>query len=236
MLQVRMISSLLLLLSIFPAHAASPCSAEQIIDEGTVASRFATVALGCVVQITPRQKPEMRYRDFWIDERGRFLVFVSVPGDDLDKATGTRTYFLFPRKQVPSFKLREDGNISLYLSTGQESVFSGLDSHLVSFPGEFTEDNAVNLENQGGLELKSFQGIRLDAGWMVGSQSYKDPQGHSIFSDAHNQKCEIRNDEFFFYESMYYNEPNLRFPDDASLAEFLKNRCPNIDLASLSGK
>ncbi|MGZ3693823.1 MAG: hypothetical protein ACXWQO_06455 [Bdellovibrionota bacterium] len=226
-------SLLFLLLSVLPAQAATPCTSEQVLGEGVVASRFSTVALGCVVQVTPRQKPEMRYREFWIDERGRFMVFVSVPGDDLDKATGTRTYFLFPRKQLPAFTLLANGNLSFNLGTGQSAIFGATDAQLMSFPGEFTLDSAVNLENQGGLEIKSYNGIWLDAGWVVGSQSYKDPKGSSVLSDSHNQKCSIRNEEFFFYENMYYNEPNLRYPDDASLAKFLGERCPNLDTSAL---
>ncbi|MGZ3706562.1 MAG: hypothetical protein ACXWP1_12530, partial [Bdellovibrionota bacterium] len=199
-----MIFSLLFLLTSLPAPAAAPCPAAQVIGSGIVASRFATVALGCVVQVTPRFKPELRYRDFWIDERGRFLVFTSVPGDDLDKATGTRTYFLFPRRQIPGFSLKENGDLSLLLGTGQEAVFAGADARLLSFPGDFSVAGEASLENQGGVEINSFSGIWLDAGWLVGGQSYKNPQGLSTISDARGQKCGVRNDEFFFYENMYY--------------------------------
>ena len=80
--------NLLFALLTLQAHAApSPCTSEQILGEGVVASRFNTVALGCVVQVTPRSKPGLLYREFWFDERGRLLVFSSIPGEDLEKST-----------------------------------------------------------------------------------------------------------------------------------------------------
>lgn len=229
-----MLSTLLLIASLVaPAQAASQCTADQVIGNGIVASRFQTVAYGCLVQITPRAKPNMLYREYWIDDRGRFMVFTSTPGDDVDRVTGTRTYFLFPRKQLPSIRGVAQGELAFTLPSGQTIGFSESDAKLSAFPGEFAEDKNINLENQGGLEIQSFDGIRLDAGWMIGSQTYKNPKGRSTFSDAHNQKCEIQNDEFFFYENMYYSEPNLRFPEDESLKKFLKSRCPNLDLTPL---
>lgn len=212
---------------------AAVCPAEQILGEGIVGSRFSTVALGCVVQISPREKPDLRYREFWIDERGRFMVFVSVSADDAAIATGTRSYFLFPRKNVPAIQTRDNGDLALQLPSGQAAVFAKANARMASFPGNFSESNELSLENQGGFELQSFPGIRLDTGWMVGDQAYKNPQGSSVFSDAANRHCTIRNDEFFFYENMYYNEPNLRFPTDPALADFLKGRCPDLDLTPL---
>ena len=34
--------------------------------------------------------------------------------------------------------------------------------------------------------------------------------------------------------AMYYGEPNLRYPDDASLERFLRARCPALDVSALS--
>jgi hypothetical protein len=224
-------------LSTLPVHAqpaeVTDCPANQVIAGDVIASRFNTVSLGCVVQVTPRVKTNLLYREYWMDERGRLLVFTSVPGDNPDTASGTRTFFIFPRQQKPAFAVTEAGDLSLTLVTGEPAVFKGASARLQSFPGVFKEDSAINLDNHGGLEIKSFKGIILDAGWMVGSEAYKNPQGSSTLTDAHDQKCEIQNDEFFFYDNMYYSEPNLRFPDDESLSEFLKQRCPNLDVSAL---
>ena len=229
-----MLSALLLVVSLItPAQAASKCTPDQVIGNGVVASRFLTVAYGCLVQITPRAKPNMLYREYWIDDRGRFMVFTSTPGDNVDLVTGTRTYFLFPRKQLPSIRGVAEGELTFTLPSGQPIEFNEADASLSAFPGLFSEDKKVSLDNQGGLEIQSFNGIRLDTGWMIGSQTYKNPNGISTFSDAHNAKCEIRNDEFFFYENMYYTEPNLRYPEDESLKKFLKACCLNLDLTPL---
>jgi len=212
--------------------ATNDCPADQVIGAGFVANRFDTVAYGCMVQVTPQQKPDMLYREYWLDERGRFMVFVSVPGDDLDQATGTRTYFLFPRQTTPVLLLAQNGDLTVSLGAG-EAVFAAKTAQLQSLPGQIQVASQISLENQGGLEITSFKGLVMDAGWKVGTQSYKDPAGLSVFTDAGNHKCQIKNDEFFFYENMYYGEPNLKYPDDASLAEFLKTRCPNLDLSPL---
>jgi hypothetical protein len=113
-------------------------------------------------------------------------------------------------------------------------VFSEAGARLQSFPGKFKEDSAVNLENQGGLEIQSFNGIRLDSGWKKGGEAYKNPEGMSVFSDAHNKTCQIKNKEFFFYDDINETpEPIQKYPDDKSLEQFLQERCPNLDLSPL---
>lgn len=208
------------------------CTGEQVIGSGIVASRYHTAEYGCLLHITPRAKPDMLYREFWIDNRGRFMVFVSVPGEDMSKFTGTRSYYLFPRLHVSSFQLLGNGDLALKTHTDHEVVFNS-NARLKNFPGQVLEDSVINLQNNGGFEIQSFQGIRLDFGWKVGTEAYKDPAAKAKFYDAHNVSCEIRNDEFFFYENMLYTEPNLRFPDDAGLAKFLKARCPALDVSPL---
>jgi hypothetical protein len=226
------ILSLLVMLSFSSAQASTSCTSEQTIHENLVASRFLTTGLGCVAQVTPVQKPDLVYREYWIDERGRFMVFNSMAGPD-ETSTGTRSYFLFPRKRIPAFALKENGDLSFALMSGHEAVFRKEDARLASFPGEFTEAKEISMENNGGLELKSFPGILLDTGWMLGSQAYKKPLGTAIFSDEKNHRCVVLNNEVFFYEEMYYGEPNLRYVLDDRLAEFLQTRCPQLLLDGL---
>jgi hypothetical protein len=215
------------------ARAWLPCEYSFVKANGSWSARFATVGLGCVVQMTPKEKPEMRYREYWFDERGRFLVYSSIGEGDPLLFSGTRSYFLFPRKQQLSVALNNEGRPTVTLASGDQIVFSEDNGRIVSFPGEFTESEDVTFENLGGVEIKAFKGIVLDSGWKVGVEAYKSPEAHSFFVDESGRKCLVRNNEVFFYENMYYGEPNLTYPDDASLATFLKARCPELDVSRL---
>jgi len=210
------------------------CPYAQSISDNTVANRFFTVSAGCLLQITPLEKPNLLYREYVFDERGRFLVFNSVPGP-YETSTSRRNFFLFPRRQVPSYRLEADGSVTATLSTGQEISFLAHSTRIASFPGvRFTENTEVSLDAGGGVELESFPGILLDTGWKIGASAYLDPAGSSYFQDSAGRKCQVANREIFNYADAIYDEPLFLFQTDESLAHFLRDRCPELDRSALN--
>lgn len=216
------------------SHAWNPgCDYRQRTQGGTVANRFETTALGCVVQITPLDKPNLRYREYWFDERGRLLVYTSINGPDAT-STGYRSYFLFPRRRNPDFRIENDGSIAVTLSTGELMRFSTDTTRIQAFPsGIFTESPEISLNNGSGVELRSTGGILLDSGYRIGGISYSDLGAPAVFHDNKGHSCAIRNGEAFSNINTYYGEPNFIFPTDGALADFLAKRCPDLDISSL---
>lgn len=216
------------------ALAAQQCPYNQSISNEAVANRFYTVSMGCLVSVTPLHKPDLVYREYYFDERGRFLVFDSVAGP-AETATGYKSYFLFPRKNEPNFDVQANGNISVLLANGEKADFSSSSSRIIQIAGgEFSESANPQIHEQA-FELKSYRGIWLRSGWAMGKAAYLDAERNSTFADQDGHTCEVKNTEIFDYVNMIYSEPVFYFQSDLKLAEFLKSRCPTIETSSLFG-
>lgn len=209
------------------------CDTGQVIQGGTVVNRFQTTGLGCVVNVTPVEKSKLIYREYWFDERGRFLVVSSVEGPP-ELAVGSRTYFLFPRKQNPDFQILNNGDISVTLVSGEKMSFSSETSRTLDYSaGRLVEDPAVDLYNEGGLEITKGKGLLLDCGWQINHTAYSNFARDSTFIDGAGKRCRVKNKEIFSMTNTYYDEPNWIYPTDAGLKGFLAERCPGLDLSSL---
>lgn len=216
------------------AAAAPQCQSNQSITDQTVANRFYTVTLGCLVNVTPLHKPGLIYREYYFDERGRFLIFDSVTGP-AESASGYKSYFLFPRRNEPNFTILPDGNVSVLLANGQSALLSSSSSRLIQMTGsDFYETAQPEIHSQA-FELKFYRGIWLRTGWAAGRAAYLNAAGKSSFVDQNGIVCDVGNEEIFDYVNMIYSEPVFYFQSDLKLAEFLTNRCPNIDTSALFG-
>jgi hypothetical protein len=215
------------------AGPGSNCAYKSEIYNGTAVSRNFTVAYGCLLTVTPLEKPELLYREYYFDERGGFTIFTSTPGN-YETATGKRTYFLFPRKGVPDFSA---GRELLYVQSPWGGNVMFLTEPTILVPaGDITiyqPSRTISLADNGGIEIVSSTKIVLDAGWKIGGTAYHDPKGHSIFRDAHNNACEVGNTEIFDYKDAIYDEPLIQFQTDPELEAFLSRRCPKLDLTPL---
>ncbi len=211
----------------------SNCQSTQTIKNSTIVNQFFTTSSGCLLWITPVKNQDAPYREYYFDERGGFRIFNSLPGD-YATSTGSRNFFLFPRRQVPTYRLDQDGSIIATLSTGKSVTISSRATRIQSFEGVgFHEAPEISLTNSGGLEILSYFAVYLDTGWSVGNVAYHGAQGQSVFHDQNGQACRVTNAEIFDYQDAIYGEPLFKFQDDASLTAFLKSRCPQIDTASL---
>lgn len=209
---------------------AAQCEYKQEFYGEMVANRFYTMSLGCVAQITPRNKPELVYREYYFDERGRFLVFQSLPGS-YETATATRSYFLFPRKQEPTFSRTADGSIEVRMASGGAVYLSAQEAKVLSMPGlNFSEPAGGRLEREAFLSIEKYPGLLLDTGWKIGATGYSDRNATSEFRDSAGHACSVSNSEIFDYVNILYGEPTFYYETDAKLAAFLKERCPQLEV------
>lgn len=205
------------------------CS-EQTWGAGSL--KISSVVLGngdCAVSILPNSSG-LHFREFLFSSSGLFKVFISTEGPE-KTSTGSRNYFLFPRKQGLGFVENSSGSeFSVVLSNGEAARFSTLTGALLGVSGSVvTEDPRVALDNYGGVEFKSVSGVLLDTGWQIYDPAFDRKDRQSLFRDSKGNYCPVINSEIFSYSG----EPQLKFATDAELAVFLRARCPTLDLSAL---
>lgn len=187
----------------------------------------------CTVGVVPVNS-DLRYREYLFSSSGLFMVFISTEGPEVT-STGSRSFFLFPRKGSVSFEIVEGKagakEIEIQASNGARVRFSDETMRMTEFTGmKFTESREISLTNYGGFEFVSFTGLLLDSGWKVFGTSFADPARGSLFRDSRGEICPVSNHELFTYS----NEVSFTYAADSELAAFLKTQCPALDLSGLA--
>jgi hypothetical protein len=203
---------------------ADPETCAEAHDQAGVVSlnRLAGRNGRCGVMVSPSDGREVS-RTFSFFNSGLLLVFNSLGPGPLSRTTGSRAYFLFPRREQPSFERMTTDDFSVRTASGAIAVIDSETGRLESINGtRFHEDPSVNARNQGGLEIESYDGVLLDCGWLLGEAPYSKRNRTSVFRDAAGRRCQVGNTEIFEYAD---GNPRLKFATDAELADFLDRRC-----------
>jgi len=95
------------------------------------------------------------------------------------------------------------------------------------------QEAAITSGTAGGVLIKRFEGVVLDAGWGRGEVAFqKYPDAESTFTDRGGRACTVSNRDVFSYEDR--RRPVLAFESDRDLARFLSTRCgAEFDVAAL---
>jgi len=192
-----------------------------------------TVNDNCMLSVGTSDFAAPRYRSYDFYPEGSLLVFVSTDDDPrLSRSTGSRVYFTAPRKvDVEPAVIGETGEtVTVQGPAGQIAVFSKLTAQLISLEGySVTVAPEILLTNRVGVEVKPNSGrLLIDTDFKLGGTGY-DPNRRdkpSFIRDGQGKSCTVKNLDLFVYVD---GEPDFKFPDDASLAEFLKQKCPALD-------
>lgn len=216
--------------------STAPCP-EQAVHQGRISARVYQMKSGqCLISVNDQESVDV-YRSYSISSSGLFMVFNAFEmWGGTKESDGSRAYFFFPRKHAPSFVEVPKKGIRVHTVSGQEILFSGKTARIASMHGaKFSEDPEVIPDNRGGVELHSFQGIVLDTGWQLGDVGYsrKNRKRSSTFMDSQGRRCAVINQEIFAYDTGKA-EVELKHETDAELAEFLSEKCPELDLSPLS--
>ncbi len=179
------------------------------------------------------------YGRSYTDHDGKFFVFAEVAKTGyVSKDYGSRTYYLLPVRRTSDFEVdAQTGELVVRHSSG-ETITLSKDFKIKSFTGvDYFEAIKSSDSNKGGLEIKSYSnGIILDAGWTHSTVTIK-PQNQSTFIDRAGEKCTVGNKEIFDFVKTNPEEPAnsvFKFPQREDLQNFLKRRCPKLDLTPLS--
>lgn len=181
----------------------------------------------CFIDIHPRNVVNYKYRDYYFDNQGHFMVFNSYGAGSDSTMTAARDFFLFPiTEDYPDFSVEENGDVIVKMVSGHQIRFSAKDFSILSLtPGSFTE-KSLSPDNNGGVEISLTKGFWIDGGFKKGGSRMSNPKLKSIVkSSLSSESCSVLNNDFLKYEA----DGNyvFKFQKDA-LTSFLKTKCPQL--------
>ena len=174
------------------------------------------------------QSPLRRYT---FAQRGVIQIFNQYAGNH----NGSRSFFVFPRAQIPAINLINDQEMDVVTSAGDVIKFdtSVNPPHIIYDPNasfRLIENPVISTTNNGGVEIMQTTASKtlvLDSGFEMGGAAFTVPTRSSTFHDAFGNHCTLLNNKLFTFANY---DADLKFTTDAELFEFLKTACPTLKL------
>lgn len=214
----------------FRAAAAGACPRVDPAHVGNTQGYADGFSSGkCFVSIGSMLVTDLIYRSYGFFSDGMLMVFNSY-GDGEDSnpnLTSAREFFFFPRRGPLTLEMDPAaGTIGVVMPDGGRVTIDPATSQIAAFDrGSVTVAPRIDPADRGGVEITSYAGLMLDAGFRMGESPSGRPKAESTFRDAQGHLCTVKNAEVFAYAG---GEHELKH-DDAQLKAFLKVRCPNIN-------
>ncbi|WP_413561536.1 hypothetical protein [Bdellovibrio sp. HCB209] len=225
---------LLSLLFVLPGMAFAQSQDSQSCQDrvergGSIQVQMRPTASGsCFVSVSNFKGNSMVYRGYVFAEDGNLMIFNSFGTGPISESTGAREFYTFPRRHTnPTFKWNEEvRRLEVTSTVGDEYYFdyetaqlSGMNKAEVQVASEITP------YNNGGVEIKKYQGLILDAGFKRGSAPTGVPKAKAKFIDAAGTSCNILIGDVFTYSPD--GDPYIKY-SDKNLAKYLKTKCPKL--------
>jgi hypothetical protein len=178
----------------------------------------------CYISIHGMDITDLKYRDYYFDNSGQFLVFNSYGEGPNSTHTGMRSFYLLPIvNDYPDFSIEPNGDVLVETVSGHQILFDSKQLKIKQFiNGSFTEKPLAN-NNKGGTEIKPKTGFWLDAGFKLGGMTTDNPKNSTKVFGAKSGQCTLKNTELFHYDLGDYYNPLLYTGRDLEL--FLQKRC-----------
>ena len=183
----------------------------------------------CFISLTPRLIQNLKYRDYYFDSSGFFMVFNSYgEGPDAEN-TGSRSFYLFPvTENYPDYSIESNGDVVIKLVSGHLFRVSGKDFSIVSLSDAVIHEKPLSKDNAGGIEFHLQKGFWLDGGFRMGGTRLDSPKNKSSMQSAYSaSKCTIGNDLFFDYPTP--SNFVLKYAGEF-LNQFVKKECPQLKI------
>jgi len=222
-------SSASLRLPAFKAQAVSACPRVDPVHVGNTQGYADGFSSGkCYVSIGSMLVTDLIYRSYGFFSNGLLMVFNSY-GDGEDNnpnLTSAREFYFFPRTGALSLEMdKTAGTVSVVMADGGRVTINPETSQIAAFDrGSVLVAPRIDPADRGGVEITSYAGLMLDAGFRMGESPAGRPKADSTFRDAQGHLCTVKNTEVFAYAN---GDHELKHTD-AELKAFLKGRCPNI--------
>lgn len=182
----------------------------------------------CFVSIDPVATTGLVYRAHAFFDDGLLMVFNSYgDGEGNPNLTSAREFFFFPRRGAPQLTMdAAAGAVSVRMSDGGRVNFDAATAQIASLErGAVTVASRIDPADRGGVEIPSYSGLMLDAGFRLGESPSGRPNAESTFRDARGRTCAVKNNELFNYTPD--GDHAFKFTD-AQLSAWLASRCPGL--------
>jgi hypothetical protein len=207
------------------ASAAKSCPKVSPVLIGGTQGYADQIGGACFVDIHPTAAT-MVYRDYAFFDDGLMMVFNSYGDSNAPDMTSARAFYFFPHSGAPVLTMDpKAGTVTVTMSDGARAFFDPATAQVSGLErGSVTVASRIDRADRGGVEIPTYNGLLLDAGFRLGGLPSAKPQGNSTFRDAKGATCTVRNDEIFVYAN---GDPSFKY-GDAALSAFLKTRCPGL--------
>ena len=210
-------------------QAPAPCPhRDPVVIGGTQGYADGFSSGLCYVSIHPAETPGMMYRSYVFFGDGLLMVFSSYGEGPSSKTTSAREFFFFPRRGAPELMMDANaGAVSVRMSDGGRAYIAPSTAQLSALErGHASVSSKIDPVERGGVEIASYAGLMLDAGFRVGESPSGRPDAASTLRDAEGRTCAVANRELFSYTSG--GDHSFKFTD-AQLSAWLRIACPELN-------
>lgn len=187
----------------------------------------------CRVEVFPRNGGTRR-RSFSFYPNGFFMTFVDTQDYDRNsKATGSRTFYLFPvSSRKPAVKETADGGIEVLTAAGTH-VKVGKTGQIETINGGSVKLTPLRHMDQiarerGGIEITGVNGVVLDHGWNTGGVAYRYLDRSSVLRDQRGHSCTVKNSEMYSPNKRDPSDPIKKFATPGEWKSFVTKKCKNL--------
>ncbi|OFZ31993.1 MAG: hypothetical protein A2622_12220 [Bdellovibrionales bacterium RIFCSPHIGHO2_01_FULL_40_29] len=183
----------------------------------------------CFISVHPRVIEDLKYRDYYFDNSGFFMVFNSYGIGDESVTAGARGFFLLPQvNEYPDFSFEENNDVIVKMVSGHQLRISGKDFSIVSLSDGLITEKPLSPKNQGGVEFQLTRGYWLDGGFKLGGLPLDTSTNKTRFQSAQStESCILTNKTYLNYESD--GEFSLKFLG-TKMTDFVRAKCPQLKL------
>lgn len=187
---------------------------------------YSTKGKRCFFRVQPRTNDvSMVYRNYLLTDDGMMMVFNSYSEQFNETSDGAREFFFYTH----SF----DG--FQWFAEGDSLIVKGFDQRIFKFSlktaqlqemsgGKVQVSDKVSPDNEGGLEILTYENIYVDAGFRLGGSPSGQQKSTSLVKNPLGQTCKIPNGKAYEYKSgSAYLKPK---PDLKSAVSVL---CPQFN-------
>jgi hypothetical protein len=181
----------------------------------------------CFIDIHPRNPVDSKYRDYYFDNTGNFMVFNSYGNGAPSQTTAARDFYLFPiTEDYPDYSIEENGDVVVKMVSGHQIKFSAKDFSIQSLTPGSVSEKPLSETNKGGVEFNLKSGFWIDGGFKKGASPFSSPTAKSVIHSAQSLKsCTLTNKEFLTYQNKY---DFIMTYQKEKLVNFLKLKCPQL--------
>lgn len=177
----------------------------------------------CFVTVGDSKFRGMEYRNFLFTTSGEVLIFNSLGNGPISTHTGARAIYMRPFRTDLGWRFAKTGDLEVLLPSGSVARFDKEKADWVELTGgEVVVDPEVNGSNNGGVEIRYFDGFVVDSGFRFGGHPTSRMDRKSTVSYKDGIACEVENKEVFYRVG---DEHIWNYTDDKEFTAWYDQRC-----------